>query len=147
MADPSIEGVILTPLDRFANPKGDVYHGLKSGEPGFAGFGEAYFTTILPGKVKGWHKHLRMTMNLIVPSGSTRFVIHDERESSSSKGRFYPVELSQENYCRLTIAPGLWTAFKGEGSETSLILNVSSILYDDDEVVRVGLDRFPFDWE
>lgn len=146
MPEPPIEGVMVTPLNQFPNLKGDVYHGMKSGSPGFEGFGEAYFTTILPGQVKGWHKHLRMTMNLVVPSGCARFVIHDDREDSPSRGQFYPVELSLENYCRLTIAPGLWTAFKGLSPDTSLILNISSILYDDEEVVRVELDRFVYDW-
>ena len=137
----------MTPLKRFANPKGDVYHAMKAGDPGFAGFGEAYFTTIHPGQIKGWHKHLRMTMNLVVPSGNARFMIHDDREHSLSKGEFNTVELSDDNYCRLTIPSGVWTAFRGDGSDTSLILNVSTILYDDGEVLRVGLEVFPYDWD
>ena len=141
-----IDNVLLTPLSRFSNPKGDVSHAMKKSDAGFAGFGEAYFTTILPGLIKGWHKHQRMTMNLIVPIGRTRFVIFDDRKNSKSKGNFYSVELSPENHQRLTIPPGLWTAFKGESDAVSLILNLSSIEYDDLEVIRVDIEEIQYDW-
>lgn len=146
MSNSDIDGVVITPLSRFTNPKGDVSHAMKKSSPGFAGFGEAYFTTILPGAVKGWHKHQRMTMNLVVPAGEARFVIHDDRAGSASEGRFLSVVLSPQHYQRLTVPPGLWTAFKGESSETSLILNLSSIEYDDAEVLRVDIEQFRYDW-
>jgi dTDP-4-dehydrorhamnose 3,5-epimerase len=146
MTKPTIDGVQLTPLKRFNNPKGNVSHAMKKSDLGFAGFGEAYFTTILPGLIKGWHKHLRMTMNLVVPVGKTRFVLFDDREPSQTRECFFSVELSPENYQRLTIPPGIWTAFKGESEEVSLILNLSSIEYDDAEVLRIGLDDIQHDW-
>jgi len=142
-----IDGVLLTPLRRFANPKGDVAHAMKKSDPGFAGFGEAYFTTILPGQTKGWHKHRRMIMNLVVPVGAARFVIVDDRPESDTQGRSLSVQLSADHYRRLTIAPELWTAFSCVGPEVGVILNLSSIEYDDAEVVRTDLDRFPLDAE
>lgn len=147
LSTPGIAGVLLTPLRRFANPKGDVSHAMKQSDPGFAGFGEAYFTTIVPGQAKGWHKHRRMTMNLVVPVGAARFVIVDDRPDSRSFGRSLSVELSADHYRRLTIAPGLWTAFSCIGPEVGVILNLSSIEYDDAEVLRADLDRFSLDAE
>lgn len=38
-----IDGVLLTPLKQIAHPKGDVFHAMKCVDPGFEGFGEAYF--------------------------------------------------------------------------------------------------------
>lgn len=145
MQPPPISGLILTPLHRFPNPKGDVFHAMKRSCPGFAGFGEAYFTTILPGHTKGWHKHQRMTMNLIVPMGAARFALVDDRPDSDSRGQRLIVDLSPEHYRRLTIPAGVWTAFTCIGRHTSLILNLSSIEYDDSEVVRKDLSHFPCD--
>lgn len=142
-----IDGVFITPLNRFSNPKGNVSHAMKKTDAGFAGFGEAYFTTILPGLIKGWHKHQRMTMNLVVPIGKTRFVLFDDRPQSQTQGQFQSIELSVDNYQRLTVPPGVWTAFKGESDEVSLILNLSSIEYDDAEVIRIELNEIQYHWE
>jgi len=143
MPNPAIAGVLVTPLQRFSNPKGDVFHAMKSSDPGFSEYGEAYFTTILPGQTKGWHKHRRMTMNLVVPVGAARFIVYDDRPDSETRGHSLSVALSPERYRRLTISSGLWTAFECIGTEVALILNLSSIEYDDTEVLRTSLDRFP----
>ena len=68
-----MEGVTLTPLRQIHHSKGDVFHALKNTESSFSEFGEAYFTTVHAGETKGWKKHTRMRMNLIVPVGSVRF--------------------------------------------------------------------------
>lgn len=48
-----IEGVKLYSLKHIVVPKGDVYHALKSTDEGYVGFGEAYFSQIEAGAVKG----------------------------------------------------------------------------------------------
>ena len=75
-----MDGVILTPLKRIPSEKGDVLHGMKSTESTFCGFGEAYFTQIRPGYTKGWKRHNRMTLNLVVVHGKVKFVVYDEQE-------------------------------------------------------------------
>lgn len=67
-------GVIETSLKRVRVTGGDVLHALKMTDDGFDGFGEAYFSMIEQGEIKGWKYHKRMTMNLIVPLGSVKFV-------------------------------------------------------------------------
>ena len=141
-----VDGILLTPLDSFPTPKGDVFHAMKKHDLGFVGFGEAYFTSILPGMIKGWHKHLRMTINFIVPVGKTKFVVFDDRKHSKTRGQFYCVELSVENYQRLTIPPNLWVAFKGEGSGISLILDIADIEYDATEIIKIDLKEISYNW-
>ena len=46
-----INGVSVTPLKRIFTPKGDVLHALKSSDSDFCGFGEAYFSERVLGKV------------------------------------------------------------------------------------------------
>jgi len=143
----NIQGVLLTPLKIIHHYKGDIFHGMKKDDKGFAGFGEVYFSTIKGGQIKGWNRHKVMTLNLVVPKGEAIFVIHDDREDSSSKGDFYKVTLSPSNYQRLTVAPGLWVAFKGNYNKTSLILNVASIVHDPNEIDNLDLDHFDYNWE
>ena len=142
-----IEGITLHPLRRISNPKGDILHALKCTDDGFVGFGEAYFTQILPGEVKGWKRHNRMTLNLVVVSGIIKFVIYDDREGSSSFGEFFEIVLSpEENYQRLTVAPGLWMAFQGMCDQTSMLMDIIPEPHDDGEGERVPLNIINFNF-
>jgi dTDP-4-dehydrorhamnose 3,5-epimerase len=143
----NINGVILTPLKKISHPKGDILHGMKESDVGYAGFGEAYFSTIRYNDIKGWNYHKEMTLNLVVPIGEVTFVIYDDREKSHSKGVFFKVELSPSNYKRLTIPPRLWMAFKGEGVNTNLILNIANIVHDPNEIEKLHLNKIPYNFE
>ena len=143
----NINGVILTPLKRISHPKGDILHGMKKNDPGYAGFGEAYFSTIQKGEIKGWNRHKEMTLNLMVPVGSVTFIIYDDREKNRSNGTFFKVELSLSNYVRLTVPPGLWLAFKGNDANTSLILNIASMAHNQDKIEKLDLNKIPYNWE
>ena len=143
----NIDGVILTPLKKIIHPKGDIFHGMKESDTGYAGFGEAYFSTINNGEIKGWNKHKMMILNLIVPFGEVTFVIYDKRESSRSKGKFFKVTLSQANYQRLTVPPGLWLAFKGKSNDINLILNIADMEHDPDEIKKMDLNKIPYNFD
>jgi dTDP-4-dehydrorhamnose 3,5-epimerase len=141
-----IQGVVLTPLKQIHHPLGNVFHGIKQSDNGFAGFEEAYFSTINYNVIKSWKKHLRMTLNIIVPVGEIEFIIYDDRADSLSKGSFMEVKLSQKNYQRVTIPSNLWMAFKGIGETTNLLLNISNLEHDPDEVERIDLDSINYNW-
>tara|TARA_B100001173_G_C15987727_1_gene547529 strand:- start:50 stop:475 length:426 start_codon:yes stop_codon:yes gene_type:complete len=141
-----MNGVEITKLDMMQTPGGDVMHGLKSIDSSFVGFGEAYFSIIDHQSIKGWKRHKRMTLNLIVPTGSVKFVIYDDRIESSSYGEFKVVELSRDNYNRLTISPMLWLGFQGIGKEENIVLNVASIPHDPEEVDKKDVEEFNFCW-
>ena len=146
MDEIDIEGLILTPLKKIHHPKGDILHCLKKSDAEYSSFGEAYFSTINNGEIKGWNKHKMMTLNLIVPFGEVTFVICDKRESSRSKGKFFKVTLSQENYQRLTVPPGLWLAFKGKSNDINLILNIADMEHNPDEIEKLDLDKISYNF-
>lgn len=125
----------VSELKKIANPKGSVYHALKSSEDSYKEFGEAYFTNIHSGEIKGWKKHSRMILNLIVPIGLVRFHVHCE-ETNETK-RF---DIGHDAYSRLTIQPGVWVAFEGLSKDSSLILNIASIEHDPEESENRGLE-------
>lgn len=137
-----LEGIILTPLKIIPGEKGSVLHAMKKIDPGFSGFGEAYFSTVNKGEVKGWKKHKEMTLNLIVISGNIKFIAYDDRNQSKTKGEFGSVELSRENYYRLTVPPQIWLSFKGIAEENTL-LNLANLLHDPDEAINVKMEEFP----
>jgi dTDP-4-dehydrorhamnose 3,5-epimerase len=140
-----IEGVSLHPLRRIAVPKGDLFHALKSTDEGYCGFGEAYFTQIKSGKAKGWKRHNRMTLNLVVVYGKVTFVLYDDRADSPTQGEFQAITLSpQENYQRLTVAPGLWMAFYGADTETSLLMDIIPEPHDPAEADRKELSEIAY---
>jgi dTDP-4-dehydrorhamnose 3,5-epimerase len=144
--DELINDIITTPLKQIFHPKGDIYHGMKKSDNGFSGFGEAYFSTIIEGDIKPWKKHLKMTLNLIVIEGEVKFVIYDDRSNSTTKGKFYTINLSPKNYLRLTVPPNVWMAFKGIGDGKSTLLNIANLEHDPEEMVRLELDQIPFSW-
>lgn len=141
--------ILLTPLRRISVPRGDVFHAIKASAPGFAGFGEAYFSTVETGAVKGWKRHNEMTMNLVVPAGAVEFVLYDG-DADTGEGTFRSVTLSpdsDERYQRLTVPPGLWMAFAGRGEGLNLVLNFASIEHRPDEADGRPLDALPWTWE
>ena len=133
-----MDGIILTPLKKIPNISGDVLHALKSSDEGFAGFGEAYFSCLNQGAIKGWKKHNKMTLNLVVITGKIKFVIYN-------KINYFDVILSKDNFQRLTIAPGLWLAFKGL-SKKNVLLNLANIEHDINESENMDLNNFDYKW-
>jgi dTDP-4-dehydrorhamnose 3,5-epimerase len=136
-----VNGVTLHPLKQIENPKGSIYHAIKRSSPGFSGFGEAYFSTVAYNETKGWKRHRKMTLNLVVPVGEIEFVV---RQDDAPDSEYFAVRLSQSNYQRLTVEPGLWMAFRGLGSQSNMLLNIASIEHDPDEADNRDLDSMTY---
>ena len=136
-----MDGIIITPLRIIYTPKGEVLHALKKSENSFFGFGEAYFSIVRKGEIKGWKKHKKMILNLVVPIGEIQFVIYNEFSN-----KFFQIKLSQKNYKRLTIKPNLWFAFKGL-DEYNMLLNIANIEHDPKESINKKLNDIKFNWK
>lgn len=135
-----ISGVAVSPLNIVGGPAGSVLHALKKSSQGYAGFGEAYFSEIHQGAVKSWRRHKVASLNLVVPVGAVRFVLHDER-----KLEVYEIGRSA-NYARLTVPPGIWFAFQGMGPGSSLLLSISTNEHDPNEAETRELSSIPYSW-
>jgi len=142
----ALDGVFLTELKIIDVPGGEVLHAMKKSDFGYAGFGEAYFSRVQPNVIKAWKKHKLVTLNLVVCSGSVRFVIYDNRKESSSKGLFYDVTLSNQNYSRLTVPPLVWMGFQGVWDKTSMLLNIVDIEHYPEELERLKVTQIDYDW-
>ncbi len=135
-----MDKIISTPLKKIFNSKGDIFHAMKKSDIGFDGFGEAYFSTVNKNDIKGWKKHTKMTLNIIVPLGEIEFIVYDEDTEE-----FETIRLSMNNYKRLTVKPNLWLAFRGLG-EYNMLLNLASIEHNPDETETLELDKIKYSW-
>jgi dTDP-4-dehydrorhamnose 3,5-epimerase len=142
----NIEGVNLIPLRTIKGELGNVMHALKNSDSDFINFGEAYFSTIDQGKIKGWKKHRQMIMNIIVPQGKIKFVLFDDRFDSSSYKQFFEIILSPVNYQRLTVPPKVWMGFQGISPHNNLLLNIANIPHDPNEVRNLELSEIKYNW-
>lgn len=146
MGDLVVDGVTITGHRRIPNSKGDILHGMKSSDVGYNGFGEVYFSMVHCGSIKGWKRHRTASLNIVVPYGTIRFVVYDDRSDSLTQGNFLDITVSSENFVRLTICPGLWMAFMGVGHGVNLLTNICNMEHDPSESDSCELDAIPFQW-
>lgn len=137
----NLSDISLTPLSRIETAGGDVLHAMKQNDAGYAGFGEAYFSWVVTGAVKGWKRHTRMTMNVVVPVGQVKFAFRLD-----GAAEFRVEEIGANCYARLTVPPGIWFCFRGVAKPQSLVLNIASIPHDPNEVERLALSAIEYDW-
>lgn len=137
----NVNQIMITPLKRIQVAGGDVLHGMKCSDPGYDDFGEAYFSMVEVGAIKAWKRHLRMTLNFVVPLGTVFFAFIDE------KGLIRTELAGDERYVRLTVPPGIWFGFKGFGNKDSMVLNIASVPHDPGEVERRPRADFDYVWK
>ena len=122
-------------------PEGDIMHVLKKSELKNWNFNEAYFSKIKFNKIKAWKFHLKMTLNLVVPSGRVKFVFYSEQGKC-----FRVIEIGDKNYSRLTIPPKIWFGFKGVSKKENIILNLTNIEHSPREILRRNKNKIKFNW-
>jgi dTDP-4-dehydrorhamnose 3,5-epimerase len=143
-----IDGVIVTPLRQIHDERGKVMHMLREDSPVFQRFGEIYFSCVEPGAVKAWHRHRKLTLNYAVVIGKIKFVLHDDRQDSTTCGETQEFILSPENYQLVTVPPLIWNGFKGVGDRMAIVANCATLPHDPQEVERLPPfdERIAYDW-
>jgi len=136
-----IHDIKITPLKIISDDRGKVMHMLRKDSAIFDKFGEIYFSTIFKDSVKAWHLHMEATLNYACIKGKVRLVLFDDREKSSTKGKYQEIILSPANYVLVTIPPNIWNGFKNLDNEESIIANCLTIAHNEKEMAR----KDPFD--
>ena len=137
----SVNKILITPLKRIQVDGGDVLHGMKRSDPGYLDFGEVYFSIVESGAVKAWKRHLRMTLNFVVPLGEVLFAFEDQ------DGAYREVVLGENRYARLTVPPNIWFGFKGLFPPRSILVNIASIQHDPKEVEHRDIGEVNYNWK
>ena len=145
-----IDGINIIALKQISDNRGAVLHVLKSTDPFFTKFGEAYFSKINSGVVKGWKYHKKMSQNFSVPYGKLKLVFYDARENSKTYGVSNEIFLDpKENYKLLQIPPKIWYSFKCISENDCLLLNISDIPHDPNESHNedINSDIIKYKWK
>lgn len=138
--------ISVTPLRIVETAGGNIFHALKSSGSSYKGFGEAYFSAIDQHRIKGWKRHNRLDLNIVVPVGEIKFVIIDDDAPEQSERKFQEVVLGPVvNYALLSIPAGLWVAFQGL-SESNLLMNIIAEEHDPLESDNRELGDFDYSW-
>jgi len=144
-----IEGVKISHLKIISDDRGKIMHMIRADSPIFKKFGEIYFSTIYQNIIKGWHLHLRSTLNYACIKGKVKLVLFDDRKNSKTKNQYQEIILSPEKYFLVSIPPNIWNGFKGLDTNESIIANCLDNPHDEKEMVRKDpSDKyFNFNWE
>ena len=143
-----IQGVEIIKKNQIVDDRGIILHMLRVDDKNYKKFGEIYFSTVRPNKIKGWHLHKKMTLNYAVVFGEIKFVLYDSRPNSKTKGQIQKFLLSQSNYKFISVPPLIWNGFKGIGNKTAIVANCADLPHDKEEIERkLPFDSsIPYDW-
>ena len=143
----SIHDVLVVPLRRIPDERGTIFHMLRRDDPHFIEFGEIYFTTVYRGAIKGWHRHIDMTLNYACVAGRVKLVLYDGRPESPTRGALMERFPGVDDYSLFVIPPGIWTGFKGM-DELSIVANCATHPHDPDRTERLDPrdPTIPYDW-
>ncbi|MBN1562514.1 MAG: dTDP-4-dehydrorhamnose 3,5-epimerase family protein [Anaerolineae bacterium] len=143
-----IDGVMIHPLKRIPDERGQIMHMLRCDDPHFEAFGEIYFSMVYPGVVKGWHIHKEMTLFYAVPKGTIKLVLYDDRPASATQSTVQEIFLGDSNYALVRVPPMVWNGFKGVGVDFAIVANCATLPHDPDEIDRVDPfdNHIPYDW-
>jgi dTDP-4-dehydrorhamnose 3,5-epimerase len=145
-----IEGVKVKPLRRMPDERGFLMEILRSDDPDFRRFGQAYLTMAYPGVVKAWHSHARQTDHFCVVKGMAKVVLYDSRRKSRTRGTLNEFFIGEMNPVLLVIPPLVMHGFKPMGGEPAFLLNIPTELYNYREPDEIRLPahtrKIPYDW-
>ena len=144
-----INGVKVIPLRQIPDERGKIMHMMKATDPHFEKFGEVYFSVAWPGAIKGWHLHKSMTLNYAVVQGRIKLVLYDNRDSSPTKGELMELFVGEDNYCLVSIPPGIINGLEAYGDKAAIICNCATEPHSSDEIVRIDpFDKsVPYKWD
>lgn len=134
-----IQGVKVAPLKVFSDERGEVRHMMKCTDTVFSKFGEVYFSIVLPGKVKAWRRNKKTTVNYAVVEGNIKLVLYDGNKMQE-------IHVGEENYCLVTIPPGIWRGFQAIGNKKAIVADLMDRPYDPDDVEKKGQDELIDCW-
>ena len=144
-----IQGVEIIKKNQIVDDRGIILHMLRVDDKNYKKFGEIYFSTVNPNKIKAWHFHKLMTLNYAVVHGSIKLVLYDDRDESKTKGTIQEIMLSNENHYLVSIPPKIWNGFCSSNNKHAILANCSDIPHDKEEIIRLPFDdpKFPYKWK
>lgn len=136
----TIPGVKIREFADLRGEGGTVQHFLRADDPEFfQGFGEVYFSTIEPGRTKGWHADTVKTSVLTCVSGTVLLVLAREGVTAA-------ITLGDGQRKLVLIPPDVRYAWKNVGETTAILANCATHPYDPAASRSWPIDAISYDW-
>jgi dTDP-4-dehydrorhamnose 3,5-epimerase len=146
-----IEGVKVKRLRVIPDERGRLMEMLRSDDPDFRQFGQAYITTHYPGVVKAWHCHKLQWDYVVCVKGMVKVVLFDSREESTSYREVNEFFLGEHNPSLLIIPPLIYHGWKCISETESLVVNIPTQVYKydgpDEYRLPFDTDQIPYNWD
>ena len=147
---PLIEGVKIKELKVLADERGKLMEILRSDEPMFEHFGQAYVTLCKPRVVKGWHYHKVQVDHFVCLQGTAKVVLYDPREGSKTRGNINEFIMDWKHPLLVKIPTFVYHGFTAVGNQETVILNIPTEVYRYADPDEFRADPFspeiPYDW-
>lgn len=124
-----IDGVAETPLRRIPDERGAIFHCVKQSELNYD-LAEVYFKKLYPNTINGWHVHETMTLSYTTFLGCVKLVLCDLRQDSPTFRKLMVFYCGEDNYCRITIPPGVANASQSVVGPFSMFANTPDKEHD-----------------
>ena len=146
-----IAGVVVKPLRLIPDERGMLMEILRSDDPFFRKFGQAYISMAFPGVVKAWHWHRKQTDHFCVVKGTGKIALYDGRKGSPTRGRINEFFIGERNPKLIVIPPLVIHGFKAVGHEPAYLLNIPTERYNYKEPDELRLPartrKIPYNWD
>ncbi|MDA8336318.1 MAG: dTDP-4-dehydrorhamnose 3,5-epimerase family protein [Peptococcaceae bacterium] len=146
-----IDGVAVKKLKLVADSRGYLMEMLRSDWPEFMKFGQSYVTASYPGIIKAWHYHKLQWDHFVCVHGMARVVLYDSREDGPTQGLVNEFHIGRLNPVLLKIPNLVYHGFTAEGTDTALIVNYPTELYNygqpDEYRLPYNDPTIPYSWE
>ena len=147
---PLIDGVVVKVLKPIPDERGRLMELIRSDEPVFERFGQAYVTVCKPRIVKGWHYHKKQVDHFVCLNGEAKVVLYDSRKDSKTHGRINEFILGWSSPILVKIPTYAFHGFTAMGTTEAMIVNFPTELYHDTDPDEFRTDPFspeiPYDW-
>ena len=146
-----IEGVMTKQLRVIPDERGRLMEMLRSDDPFFRKFGQAYISTTYPGVVKAWHYHKLQDDYFCCVAGMIKLVIFDNRPDSPTYREINELCIGEHNPLLVVVPKLCYHGWKNIGERESLVVNLPTEVYNYAQPDEYRLDPhqndvFPYDW-
>jgi len=155
-------------IKKISDERGFVSHIMKINDENYrklVSIWEIYASCCYPGKIKGWHYHTKMDMVYTCVSGMVQIAYAEGPEPSTyayagaigsrlagrnqypAREDFKTVFIGDQNYDQVFIPHGTWNAFRAIGEKPAIIINVTNMVHDPQEILRQADNLFNYKWD
>ena len=125
----------IVKVKKFEDNRGKVIKMLNKKDKLFSKFGEIYFTTIKPRKIKAWRMHTKNICHLLVIKGKIVLkILH--------KNKVKNIKLSEHNNFLVKIPNNYWFGMKNLGKTEVIVANLMDDVHTETEVKRLEHNYF-----